>query len=122
MREATEVIKHYGHRDLRDKLAAALTAAGLSDKRLSPAELAPLDQFHTRGMAATVELAEAAGIAPGTSVLDIGSGLGGPSRYLATKFDCRGQGRELSPPLLEAAPFPAPPARAAGQGTPHCPH
>src|SRR5260221_509655 len=34
MREATGVIKHYGHRDLRDKLAAALTAAGLGDKGL----------------------------------------------------------------------------------------
>jgi hypothetical protein len=44
-------------------------------KRLSPADLAPLDQFHTRGLAATIELTEAAGIARGAKVLDIGSGL-----------------------------------------------
>ncbi len=56
MNEQAKVIEHYGHAGLVEKLAAALAAAGLADKRLSPADLAPLDQFHTRGMAATIEL------------------------------------------------------------------
>ena len=120
MREASEVIKHYGHHDLRERLAAALTAAGLGDKRLSPAELAPLDQFHTRGMAATVELAEAADIGPDTSVLDIGSGLGGPSRYLAAKFGCRVQGVDLSPAFVEAATYLAQRAGLADKVTYDC--
>jgi SAM-dependent methyltransferase len=119
-REASEVIKHYGHRDLRGRLAAALTAAGLGDKRLSPAELAPLDQFHTRGMAATVELAEAADIGPDSSVLDIGSGLGGPSRYLAAKFGCRVQGVDLSPAFVEAATYLAQRAGLADKVTYDC--
>ena len=120
MREASEVIKHYGHRDLRERLAVALTAAGLGDKRLSPAELAPLDQFHTRGMAATVELAEAADIGPDSSVLDIGSGLGGPSRYLAAKFGCRVQGVDLSPAFVEAATYLAQRAGLADKVTYDC--
>jgi len=98
-----KVIDHYGHGDLRDKLAAALAAAGLADERLTPADLAPLDQFHTRGMAATIELGEALAIKPGASVIDIGSGLGGPSRYLATKFGCTVKGIDLSPAFLSAA-------------------
>jgi ubiquinone/menaquinone biosynthesis C-methylase UbiE len=100
-----KVMEHYGHADLREKLAAALAAAGLADKRLSPADLAPLDQFHTRGMAATIELGAALAIARGTSVIDIGSGLGGPSRYLAAKYGCRVKGIDLSPAFVDAATY-----------------
>ena len=53
----TKVVQHYGESDLRDRLRAALTAAALDSRPLSAADLAPLDQFHTRGMAATAELA-----------------------------------------------------------------
>ena len=100
-----KVIDHYGHHDLRDKLAAALAAAGIADRKLTPADLAPLDQFHTRGMAATVELGEALKIKPGASVIDVGSGLGGPSRYLAAKFGCTVKGIDLSPAFVDAATY-----------------
>ena len=120
MSEAAKVIEHYGNTDLRDKLAATLTAAGLGDKRLSPADLAPLDQFHTRGMAATIELGEALAIEPGTSVIDIGSGLGGPSRYLAAKFDCTVKGVDLSPAFVAAASYLAERAGMAGKVSYDC--
>src|SRR5258708_35518937 len=110
-----KVVQHYGESDLRDRLRAALTAAGLDSRPLSAADLAPLDQFHTRGIAATVELAQAAGITKGSSVLDIGSGLGGPSRYLAATFDCHGTGLGLSPSFVEAASYLAPPAGLGDQ-------
>ena len=102
---ADKVVQHYGESDLRDRLRAALTAAGLDSRPLSAADLAPLDQFHTRGIAATAELAQAAGITKGSSVLDIGSGLGGPSRYLAATFDCHVTGIDLSPSFVEAASY-----------------
>jgi SAM-dependent methyltransferase len=102
---AAKVVQHYGESDLKDRLRAALTAAGLDRRPLSAADLAPLDQFHTRGIAATAELAQAAGITKGSSVLDIGSGLGGPSRYLATTFDCHVTGIDLSPSFVEAASY-----------------
>ncbi len=105
MNEQASVIEHYGHAGLAEKLAAALATAGFADKRLSPADLAPLDQFHTRGMAATVELAAALAIAPGASVIDIGSGLGGPSRYLAAKYGCTVKGIDLSPAFVDAAAY-----------------
>jgi len=117
---ANKVIDHYGHDDLRGKFAAALAAAGLGDKRLSPADLAPLDQFHTRGMAATIELGEALKIAPGASVIDIGSGLGGPSRYLATKFDCTVKGVDLSPAFVDAAAYLAERAGLSGKVSYDC--
>ena len=99
------LMEHYGRDDLRERLADALRAAGLAEGRLSPADLAPLDQFHTRGLAATIELAAAARIERGASVIDIGSGLGGPSRYLAATFGCHVHGIDLSPSFVAAATY-----------------
>jgi SAM-dependent methyltransferase len=105
MSKAGEVVRHYGEGDVRTRLEEALERAGLSEGRLSPSDLAPLDQFHTRGLAATAELAQAAGTQPGTEVVDVGSGLGGPSRYLAATFDCRVHGVDLSPAFVAAAAY-----------------
>jgi SAM-dependent methyltransferase len=105
MSETAHIVEHYGRLDLTERLKAALAAGGLGEKRLSPEDLAPLDQFHSRGLAATVDLAARLKIQPDTEVLDIGSGLGGPSRYLAAKFGCHVRGIDLSPSFVEAATF-----------------
>ncbi len=36
-------------------------------------------------------------------VIDIGSGLGGPSRYLAATYGCRVSGVDLTPEFVETA-------------------
>ncbi len=105
MSQAQKVVQHYGEHDLRDRLRTALTKAGLDDRLPTSADLAPLDQFHTRGVGATVELAQAAGIPAESHVLDIGSGLGGPSRYLAATFGCHVTGIDLNPSFVAAATY-----------------
>ena len=62
---------------LRSQVQMALVRAGLSDGVVHWPDLAPLDQFHIRGLPATEELAETLGIAAGSEVLDVGCGLGG---------------------------------------------
>ncbi|WP_407175268.1 class I SAM-dependent methyltransferase [Bradyrhizobium sp. STM 3562] len=96
---------HYRATGLTERLKVALAVFGPEDQRLTPQQLAPLDQFHTRGLAATVELAGLAGITAETSVLDIGSGVGGPARFLAATYGCRVTGIDLSEPFVEAARY-----------------
>ena len=45
--------------------------------------------FTSLGLEATEQLAQIAGIERGATILDAGSGLGGPSRYLASTYGCR---------------------------------
>ncbi len=115
MIDVTKVAAHYAGGELTERLAAALVEAGLSGHPLAVADLAPLDQFHTRGLAATADLARAAGIRAADAVLDIGSGLGGPSRYLAATYGCTVQGIDLSPAFVEAARYLAERAGLADQ-------
>jgi len=94
---------HYRATGLIGRLEAALAAFGPEDRPLSPRQLAALDQFHTRGLAATADLARLAGIEADTAVLDVGSGVGGPARFLAETYDCRVTGVDLSEEFVAAA-------------------
>jgi ubiquinone/menaquinone biosynthesis C-methylase UbiE len=90
------VESHYASRSLVDTVLAAVDEAGLPAGTLKTSDLAPLDQFHVRGLAATKELAALAGIDATSRVLDVGSGIGGPSRHLAESFGCQVVGVDLT--------------------------
>ena len=100
-----DVRDHYRATGLTERLKTALMALGPEDQRLTPQQLAALDQFHTRGLAATTELAKLAGITADMSVLDVGSGVGGPARFLAATYGCRVTGVDLSEPFVDAARY-----------------
>lgn len=94
---------HYGRPDLATIILTALEKAGADIQKLSLEELAPIDEFHIRGRAATLELAKAAGLRSTMRVLDIGSGIGGTSRYLAKEFGCRVTGVDLTNEYCQVA-------------------
>ncbi|CDX15359.1 Methyltransferase type 11 [Mesorhizobium sp. ORS 3324] len=96
---------HYRATGLTERLKAALAVLGPEEQQLKPEQLAALDQFHTRGLAATAELAKLAGITADMSVLDVGSGIGGPARFLAANYGCNVVGIDLSEPFVEAAEY-----------------
>ncbi len=88
--------RHYARRDLGKLILAALAKAGKDTNRLTPEDLEPVDEFHIRGRAATLELAQAVGLDSSKHVLDVGSGIGGSSRCIAREFGCRVTGIDLT--------------------------
>jgi sarcosine/dimethylglycine N-methyltransferase len=81
--------EYWGRADLSQAILDALAASGKVLDALTVDDTALLDQFHGGGKAATERLARLAALAPGSSVLDVGGGLGGPARTLVAQFDCR---------------------------------
>jgi sarcosine/dimethylglycine N-methyltransferase len=85
----------------RDGIEAALVAGGKDLDHLRPADLAPLEDFHTMGRYATTELVD---LLPNTStdqVLDAGSGIGGTARFVAQRFGCRVSAVDLTEEYCE---------------------
>lgn len=100
--DITAVDRHYGRGGLLDAINKALGTV-IRDKRVAPADLAPVDEFHNRGRDATLELAALAGFGRGERVIDVGSGLGGSARHLADEHGCRVTGIDATREYVETA-------------------
>lgn len=98
-----DIAGHYGGTEPLAAILAALRTAGRDPEHPTPEDLAPIDEFHVRGREATAELGQGLGLAPGRTVLDIGSGLGGPSRHLAAAHGCHITGIDLTAGYVRAA-------------------
>ena len=73
-----------------DRVFNDLRAAGIADDApVDVATLSQFDQYHYFGTDAVDEAIAAAAVSESSRVLDIGSGLGGPARYLADRTGCR---------------------------------
>jgi len=97
------ISEHYGSAGLSQRIVSALRKAGKSLDSLTVEDLAPLDQFHTRGLTATRELASFAGVKEGWRILDVGSGLGGPARVFASQTKCHVTGVDITKEFCDAA-------------------
>ena len=93
----SDVARHYGHADLADRMIARLAEHGITPDTATLDDLAALDQMHLRGREATIEVGEKLGLKPGLSVLDLGSGIGGPARVLAAHFEVQVTALDLTP-------------------------
>src|SRR6516162_5941109 len=94
---------HYTSADLGKAILAALKEAGKDVDHLTPDDLAPVDEFHGGQRPATVRLGELVGFSGNERVLDVGSGLGGPSRYIAWRYGCRVSGIDLTAEFVRVA-------------------
>lgn len=94
--------KHYLKEGLYEDILHRLQEMGVDQNAVSRGDIAGADEFHVRGAAVSKELARTAEIA-GSEVLDVGCGLGGPSRMLADEFDCQVTGIDLSNEYVRTA-------------------
>ena len=91
-----KVSTHYATGDLGQAILDALAADGKDIDKLTLKDLAPVDAFHIGGWEATERMGRNLGLAAGMKVVDMGSGLGGTARQLASTHDCHVSGVDLT--------------------------
>jgi MPBQ/MSBQ methyltransferase len=94
---------YYPSGALADAVIEVLAGAGIDVDHLEVRDLSAVDQLHAGGAAATALVLDRIGLSPGTTLLDVGCGLGGPSRMAAERYGARVTGVDLTPELVEAA-------------------
>jgi len=100
----SSLLAHYSADDIEARIIAGLRNAGLNpEQRLDPAKIAALDHFHTGGLQSSIELLEIADIGVEDYVLDVGAGLAGCARLMASMKGCRVDCIELSPDYCSGA-------------------
>jgi ubiquinone/menaquinone biosynthesis C-methylase UbiE len=70
--------------------------------KVTRGNIAGVDEFHVRGAEVSLELAREAQL-ENAKVLDVGCGIGGPSRMLAQQFNCKVSGIDLNQEYIRTA-------------------
>ena len=98
-----QVTGHYGRPGMLQAILGAAEKAGLDPDALAASDLSAVDEFHLGGLAATRSLFDLLDPAPGSRLLDVGSGIGGPARVAASQYGCTVTGVDLTPEFTELA-------------------
>jgi ubiquinone/menaquinone biosynthesis C-methylase UbiE len=97
------LVEHYGGGELLASIEAGLDSMGLSSATATVDVLGPVDEFHIGGRPATTDLCARLGVDSDTSLVDIGCGIGGAARFLASTFGCSVTGVDLAPNYIAVA-------------------
>ena len=104
MEKHTDAIAaHYERDNLADAIVAALEADGKDLSALNIDDLQMVDEVHSRGRETTLQVVALTDFSPEHKVVDLGSGLGGPARYIAKTFGCQVTGIDLTGSFVDAA-------------------
>jgi len=94
------VAAHYTHGQLLDRILSGVQAIGRTPDTVTVDELAPVDEFHIGGRQASEEFISQLELSADDHTLDIGCGIGGTSRFVASRFGCRVTGIDLTPEFV----------------------
>ncbi len=94
MRDGQLIERHYTRGSLEQRILEAVESGG---------DLSLVDEFHVGGRQATAQFGARLQFTAGSELLDIGSGLGGPSRYFALEHGCRVMGIDITEEYVRTA-------------------
>jgi ubiquinone/menaquinone biosynthesis C-methylase UbiE len=97
------VATHYSHGDLLSAIKAKLAEAGLQLDQITVSDLTPFDHLHGRGAEATRDVMANLQPSPAQHLIDIGCGIGGPARLMASETGCDVLGIDLTPEFVSVA-------------------
>jgi SAM-dependent methyltransferase len=101
--ERQPVADHYHQPALLNSILAALREEGKDPDNLKPQNVIGVGELHIRGHEATRELAMQMGLTHEMKVLDVGCGVGGPSRFLAAQYGCHVTGIDITEEFCKTA-------------------
>jgi len=103
MAHDSTIESHYARGGLVAAIRDGLAARGKPVPGVSVGDLAPVDEFHIGGRAATAALLEQLAIGREQHLLDVGCGIGGAARFAAATYGCRVTGIDLTADFVAAA-------------------
>lgn len=95
------IASHYTTENALARIDEQLRAQGIDPEHPTLEALAPYDNFHSRGLGAVIDQIALADYPGGARVLDVGGGLGGPARVLASRADVHVTVLDLTPQFIE---------------------
>jgi len=94
------VAAHYTDGQLLNRILSGVQAIGKTPDTVSVDELAPVDEFHIGGRQASEDFISQLELSADDHTLDVGCGIGGTSRFVASRFGCRVTGIDLTPEFV----------------------
>jgi len=92
---------HYQHGDLLGAIRASISKLGKTIGEVTIDDLAPIDEFHIGGRPATEHLLNQLGISETHRILDVGCGLGGAARFVASRYGIHVTGIDLTQEYID---------------------
>ena len=94
---------HYSTGSLLAAIQAGMRSMGLTPDTVSVDDLGPVDEFHVGGRPATAELCEHLDATMDTKLLDIGCGIGGTARFIASTIGSDVTGIDVTSEYIDVA-------------------
>lgn len=101
MTDDNATLAQYSHGSLLNTIESALIDLGKTTATTTISDLAAVDEFHIGGRQASEHFMAQLGFTDANKVLDVGCGLGGPARFVATRCDCKVTGIDLTKEFVD---------------------